>query len=784
MTDQTSARHSDERLHFLDGLIRQRSLVTSKQRRIVSPGGREQAWLVDLRPILPMEGPIVHRAFPGAAGATDLSDMRPETSAFHPAAIVQEGHRCSIDINAFIIRKERKASGLANDIEGDVNDHPIVVVDDILNSSTSAEKVRAVLSDRGRSIWRVFVVLDFRAERSLDWRVRHNIQVDALFQPSDFALRPKRRVPWRPQHRFHPTWSYAAPKPNHFLVAPRSTPCRDEKRLYVGTDGGELVALDIHSGIEAWSFKAEGCGQKGIWSSPALASGRVVFGGYNGCIYCLDCASGKVVWRADVADWVGSSPAVANRNGLVLVGLEHALPGARGSLAALDLQTGRLAWQVTVCEYIHSSPTLFADDSKVLIGTNGGELICLDAVRGSKLWQYNANGPIKAAPAVSESANVAIAGSFDGCIHLVSLDTGESIAVIRTAGSVYAGALVLGDIAFIGSQDKKLYVVDLIDGRVIKTFALGARIFATPVLLNSLIYVGTTGGILFGIDPASLTIRDILQLPDRIVNSPILSPENTTMIVPVFGNRLFAFLVEPCDVSPRVAEMHETTPERPQPVLSETTIELAYGDGNYFRINEQFGRIARPFRLMPSRRMLGAAVMLAAQTPGYRDMPVESLVDHLTPPLMANQMRVFLLGYQPIGLVSWAYLAEEGEQALLQDGRPPASAWIGGDRPWIVDLVAPFGHAEAILGKALREIFPGKTVKISPHLSQAGAPDALYRARKMARIFRERPNINAGANRARFDAPWATLLLKHHTADLSVASSAPDRRTPPSTLCT
>src|SRR5206468_1282404 len=52
-------------------------------------------------------------------------------------------------VNGFIIRKDRKTTGMGNAIEGDVLDLPIILVDDSLNSGSSAQKARTVIGMAG-----------------------------------------------------------------------------------------------------------------------------------------------------------------------------------------------------------------------------------------------------------------------------------------------------------------------------------------------------------------------------------------------------------------------------------------------------------------------------------------------------------------------------------------------------------------------------------------------------------------------------------------------------------
>ena len=54
-----------------------------------------------------------------------------------------------IDLNGFVVRKERKTYGLKNWIEGLPNDKPIMLVDDLCNSGASMAKCGKILEELG-----------------------------------------------------------------------------------------------------------------------------------------------------------------------------------------------------------------------------------------------------------------------------------------------------------------------------------------------------------------------------------------------------------------------------------------------------------------------------------------------------------------------------------------------------------------------------------------------------------------------------------------------------------
>jgi cytolysin-activating lysine-acyltransferase len=99
---------------------------------------------------------------------------------------------------------------------------------------------------------------------------------------------------------------------------------------------------------------------------------------------------------------------------------------------------------------------------------------------------------------------------------------------------------------------------------------------------------------------------------------------------------------------------------------------------------------------------LVAAVMLNSRE--YCQYPIACLKFWIEPAILLNQIHFFFdLGGQPIGYMTWAYLAEDTEKRLLHD--PDVllhlSEWNEGESLWILDLVVLDGS----LKNQLREAF-------------------------------------------------------------------------------
>jgi outer membrane protein assembly factor BamB len=118
------------------------------------------------------------------------------------------------------------------------------------------------------------------------------------------------------------------------------------QRLVVGaTIGGRIFALSETSGQPRWSFttgallppNTSPAGGWDLWaSSPTVVGSRVLIGGGDGKLYCLDLQSGKRLWQVRTGGRVRATPAV--QNGVVVVGSWD------GRVYAYDLETGNERW--------------------------------------------------------------------------------------------------------------------------------------------------------------------------------------------------------------------------------------------------------------------------------------------------------------------------------------------------------------------------------------------------------------------------------------------------------
>jgi len=544
--------------------IRQCAYIDGGEERIISPSGGRQIWMLDLRQVFlrpELLLAIANAFWDRFAGQLPFQLAGMEVAAIPLlTALLTTGHGRGLDVSGVILRKERKTTGLGKSIEGNLTGHPVVLVDDVLNSGASMEKARVLLTEAGAKIGQAFVVVDYLHRDGVGWRKQHGIPVASLFTLADFGLAHARSAPTI-DRGYQFLWRYASNGAYPFYVVPKSTPLLAGNRLFMGTDSGTMVAVDTTNGKEVWSFKAKGAFErKGIWSSPCLHDGRLYFGAYNGMVYCLDAATGVEIWSRPSCEWIGSSPCVVAKHGLLVIGLEYERPRQKGSVIALSLETGELVWEQWLKEYQHGSGAYWAQGDLVVFGTNDHTVVGYQAATGEMVWECKTPRSIKYAPAIDEERGLVAAASFGGTIYILDVATGQLRMELPTDNTCYTTPLFHGNRLYCGSGDRHFYIVDLDEMKLIKRLDAGARVYSSPRVIAGNVVFGTNGGRIYEIDAQDLAIRGTLQLPDAVTNAIATSPDGSFLYAATYMNEIYAFRRSSASALRRSSDMNASRP--------------------------------------------------------------------------------------------------------------------------------------------------------------------------------------------------------------------------------
>lgn len=193
-------------------------------------------------------------------------------------------------------------------------------------------------------------------------------------------------------------------------IAADAQPTVTGGRVYVGSQSGNVYALDAATGCTHWFFQAEASVRAAVTVGRIDAPSGSIYAAFVGDraanVYALDAATGRLLWRtkADsfpVARVTGSPVFDRGRLYVPLASGEETAGAAsnyeccrfRGSLAALNAATGALIWKTyTIAEEAH--PT-----TKNKIGTQ------LWGPSGAPIWSAPAIDPVRNAVYVTTGDN-------------------------------------------------------------------------------------------------------------------------------------------------------------------------------------------------------------------------------------------------------------------------------------------------------------------------------------------------------------------------------------------
>jgi cytolysin-activating lysine-acyltransferase len=120
--------------------------------------------------------------------------------------------------------------------------------------------------------------------------------------------------------------------------------------------------------------------------------------------------------------------------------------------------------------------------------------------------------------------------------------------------------------------------------------------------------------------------------------------------------------------------------------------------------------------MAPPDAVFGQVVWLLMNIPVYRHLFLTDLEWMVLPPIMLSQYRLFRDGNRVVAFAAWANLSEAAEARLQEPNARLAPAdWRSGDRLWLVNLFAPFGHQEAALKELEQTALAGKTFRMHRH---------------------------------------------------------------------
>jgi outer membrane protein assembly factor BamB len=207
-----------------------------------------------------------------------------------------------------------------------------------------------------------------------------------------------------------------------------------------------------------WSFP-RGPLTRGVATKPAVAAGRVFFGGYEH-FWALDELTGAMLWDRPTsqADFSYGFNTPHYLNGTIYASASQS--GSKMTIVtAIDVATGATIWD----RVLHLGFTVKSavGYGKWFLGfrKGGGQggIIALDLATGKELWRFDRVGnlqvrvgPVNGGPAVAD--NKVVFGASDGNVYMLDQATGNLLWSSATGETTHSAATVADGRFFIGSS--------------------------------------------------------------------------------------------------------------------------------------------------------------------------------------------------------------------------------------------------------------------------------------------------------------------------------------------
>ena len=197
----------------------------------------------------------------------------------------------------------------------------------------------------------------------------------------------------------------------------------------------------------------------------------------------MEAVTGKLAWAYDTGNFVNGAPAVAE--GRVVFG------GCDAKIHALAVADGRLLREVEAGAYIAGSCAV--KGKFAYAGHYGNQGVCADFVEGKLAWIFKGSEePFFSTPALTETR--VLIGGRDRKLYCLDRASGNLVWTFPTQGMVDGSPVVYGERVIFGSNDGRLYLVQLADGKPLWSYDIGKPLTASPAVVAGLVVIGSEDG--------------------------------------------------------------------------------------------------------------------------------------------------------------------------------------------------------------------------------------------------------------------------------------------------
>jgi outer membrane protein assembly factor BamB len=301
--------------------------------------------------------------------------------------------------------------------------------------------------------------------------------------------KPAKLVDFKPRAAAKVAWRASVGEAGHHLFRAAVL----DGAVYAAGSDGVLARFDTRSGRRTWKVDSGAKLSGGV----GLGAGQILVGSAKGVVLAYD-PGGKPLWRSTVSSEVLSAP-VGNESTVIVRSGDSKVFG----LNAVD---GSRTWEYQAAApplTLRAAPEMvLVGDKAVVAGFPGGKLMVLDTRTGSPMWEASVATPrgdneleriadVAGLPLVQSDRVCAV--TFQGRIGCYETDRGTQVWVrpASSAGSLSAS----GSMLFYTEDNGSVVALDRASGASVwKQDKLFARRVSAPLAFGDYVVVGDFEG--------------------------------------------------------------------------------------------------------------------------------------------------------------------------------------------------------------------------------------------------------------------------------------------------
>ena len=115
--------------------------------------------------------------------------------------------------------------------------------------------------------------------------------------------------------------------------------------------------------------------------------------------------------------------------------------------------------------------------------------------------------------------------------------------------------------------------------------------------------------------------------------------------------------------------------------------------------------------------VFGAALWLCLHDRTHRPWPLQAAAASILPAIQTRQFALVMQADRPVFFASWARFSAAAEARYFRELQFDLSAgdWRSGERLWILEWLAPFGHARPMSQRFVKHWFAGECFRALRH---------------------------------------------------------------------